>query len=292
MSVQFSPVVDAQARRIPAFSALQYIDLEALGVHASPLAVVDDFRVQELPFSAHPHAGFAAVTYVFEDSPGAVRSRTSTGADLVVGPGGIVWTNAGSGIIHEEVPAQPGWELHGLQLFVNLTAKNKLSAPRVLYLEGDDVPEWESDAGDRARVVVGAFDGVSSPLVPDEPFTLLDVELRDQMQYAVEPAHNTVLYVLDGSLSVRAGARDYLQFLSGGQALALSGGPMVTFEAVRPAHFVVLCGAEIDEPVVEKGPFIMNDRSQIEAAMARYRSGEMGGLSPSSYENKLGRSSH
>ena len=128
MSVQFSPVINAQPRRIPAFSALQYIDLVALGVYGSPLAVLDDFRVQELPFSAHPHAGFAAVTYVFEDSASGVRSRTSTGADLVVGAGGIVWTQAGSGVIHEEVPAERGRELHGLQLFVNLSSKNKLSA--------------------------------------------------------------------------------------------------------------------------------------------------------------------
>ena len=280
MSVQFSPVINAQPRRIPPFSALQYIDLVALGVYGSPLAVLDDFRVQELPFSAHPHAGFAAVTYVFEDSASGVRSRTSTGADLVVGAGGIVWTQAGSGVIHEEVPAERGRELHGLQLFVNLSSKNKLSAPRVLSVETNDVPDWSSHAGERVRVVVGSFDGVSSPLVPDEPFTMLDVILRRQISHSVEKAHNTVVYVLDGSLSVRAGSEQ--ERVSRGQALALSGGrARVALEALRPAHFLILSGAEIAEPVVEEGPFIMNDRSQIEAAIARYHSGAMGGLSPS-----------
>jgi redox-sensitive bicupin YhaK (pirin superfamily) len=204
MSVQFSPTVAAQSRRIPGFTDLKFIDLQAMGVHASPLAVLDDFRVQDLPFSAHPHAGFAAATYVFEDSLGGVRSRTSTGVDLTIGPGGIVWTNAGRGIVHEEVPAKLGRELHGLQFFVNLTASHKLSEPRVLTLEGRHVPEWRDAMADRVRVIVGTFDGVSSPLIPDEPFTMLDVELRGSIPYTVEPTTTTVVYVLDGSLSIRS----------------------------------------------------------------------------------------
>ncbi|MGZ4435795.1 MAG: pirin family protein, partial [Trebonia sp.] len=117
MSIYFSPVIAAKPRSLPGFSSLLYVDLDALGVAASPLAVLDDFRVPGLPFSPHPHAGFAAVTYVLEDSPGDLRSRASSGADLTVGPGGIVWTHAGSGVVHEEIPAVPGRELHGVQIF-------------------------------------------------------------------------------------------------------------------------------------------------------------------------------
>jgi redox-sensitive bicupin YhaK (pirin superfamily) len=279
MSVRFSPVVEARPRDIPHFNALQYIDLEGLGVYGSPLTVLDDFRVENVPFSAHPHAGFAAATYVFEDSAGNARSRASTGDDVVVGPGGLVWTQAGGGVVHEETPAIRGVELHGLQLFVNVTAKNKLSPPRVLTLQADDVPEWRSDSGDRVRVVVGTFHELCSPLVPDEPFTLLDIELRHQIAYPVEAGQNTVLYVLGGELSVRTDGE--AASLISGQALALSGdGDTVSFGATRPTRFLVAAGAEITEPVVEEGPFIMNNRTQIEAAIARYHSGEMGGLSP------------
>jgi redox-sensitive bicupin YhaK (pirin superfamily) len=279
MPIQFSPVIDTQPRGIPAFNSLHYVDLEALGVYGSPLSVLDDFRVQELPFSAHPHAGFSAVTYVFEDSPGAVRSRTSTGADLVVGPGGIVWTQAGSGIIHEEVPAERGRELHGLQLFVNLTSSHKLSPPRLLHLDGRDVPVWHSEAGDRVRVVVGAFDGVASPLAPDETFALLDIKLKRQMPYLLRAGQNSVIYVLSGSLLISAG--NHLARVGSGQAQAVSGNEDVaTLEAVQSAHLLILTGIDIDEPVVEEGPFIMNSRAQIQAAIARYQSGAMGGLSP------------
>jgi redox-sensitive bicupin YhaK (pirin superfamily) len=248
-------------------------------VPASPIAVLDDFRVDGLPFSPHPHAGFAAVTYVLEDSRGGVRSRASLGVDLVVGPGGIVWTQAGSGVVHEEIPAVPGRELHGLQIFVNLSSKNKLTAPRVLHLEPGEVPQWRGGAGDRVAVVVGSLDGISSPLVPAEPFTLLDAHLRHEISLPVPAAHNTVVYALTGTVMVRADGHQ--QDVGGGDALALHGsGGRVTFAAPNPAHFLILSGAQIRDPVVAEGNFIMNEPSQIEAAVARYRTGAMGHLEP------------
>jgi redox-sensitive bicupin YhaK (pirin superfamily) len=84
----------------------------------------DEFRVTGRPFPPHPHAGFSAVTYVLEDSEGKLRSRDSLGNDLVTGPGGIVWTQAGSGLIHEELPADSNRELHAVQVFVNLSSRN------------------------------------------------------------------------------------------------------------------------------------------------------------------------
>jgi len=279
MSIQFSPVIAAKQRPLAGFSSLLYIDLDALGVPASPVAVLDDFRVGGMPFSPHPHAGFAAVTYVFEDSAGDLRSRASSGVDLTVGPGGIVWTQAGSGVVHEETPAVRGRELHGIQIFVNLSTKNKLIAPRVLHLEPGQVPEWRSSAGDRVRVVVGSFDGLSSPLIPVEPFTLLDVHLREQISVELPAAHNAIVYALTGHFAV--GADGHQEKVDGGHALALrGGGGLVTFEAVPPSHFLIVSGAEIHEPVVAEGSFIMNEPSQIDAAVARYRAGEMGHLAP------------
>jgi redox-sensitive bicupin YhaK (pirin superfamily) len=279
MSIQFSPVIAAQQRALPGFSSLVYVDLDELGVAGSPVAVLDDFRVDGLPFSPHPHAGFAAVTYVFEDSPGDLRSRASSGADLVVGPGGIVWTHAGSGIVHEETPAVQGRELHGIQIFVNLSSRSKLTPPRVLHLDPADVPEWRSDAGDRVRVVVGSFEGITSPLVPAEPITVLDVKLRHEIAFDAQAGHTVLVYVLSGHVAVSADG--HTEKVDGGHALALGGsGGRVMFEALPPSHFLIVSGAEIREPVVSEGPFIMNDRSQIEEAAARYRSGAMGHLAP------------
>lgn len=274
-----SPVVTAEQRRIPGFTSLLFLDLDKLGVAASPLAVLDDFRVDGLPFSPHPHAGFAAVTYVFEDSPGDLRSRTSSGVDLHVGPGGIVWTDAGRGLVHEEVPATPGRELHGLQLFVNLSSHNKLAQPQVHHLQPADVPQWHGPDGTRVRVVVGSYAQVTSPLTPTEPFTLLDITLQDELAVDLPAAHNAVVYVLTGQIA--AGTTTSATPVGTHQAVAFGGaGGRVTLRAETPAHLLVLAGAEIREPIVSMGPFIMNDQAQIQEVTARHRAGELGHLAP------------
>src|ERR1700750_2703623 len=102
MPIQLSPVIAAKPRSLIGFSSFLHVSLETPGVSESPVVVLNDFRVGSLPFCPHPHAGFGAVTYVPEDSPGDLRSRASSGIDLVVGPGGIVWTHAGSGVVHDE----------------------------------------------------------------------------------------------------------------------------------------------------------------------------------------------
>ena len=277
MSMQISPVISARTRGDGSFS-VQTVNLDALGTRASPVVLLDDFRVRGQPFAPHPHAGFSAVTYVLEDSQGSLRSRDSLGNDNVVGPGGIVWTQAASGLMHEEVPAESGLELHGLQIFVNLSAKNKLTAPTVFRLSGNEVPEWQDDTGDRVRVVVGSYKGVKSPLVPAEPFNLLDVKLQREIEFDLANGHNLIVYVLDGGVLVGAGGR--AQELSRSQAVAVGGAGSATLRASGDSRLVLLSGAEIREPVVAHGPFIMNDRTQVEAAGARYRSGAMGRLAP------------
>lgn len=279
MSTQVSKVIAANAKGNGDTFSVRSIGLDDLGERASPLALLDDFRVSGRPFPPHPHAGFSANTYVFEDSEAGLRSRDSLGGDTVVGPGGIVWTQAGSGVLHEEMPAKRGRELHGLQFFVNLSAKNKHTAPKVLALDRNEVPEWRDNGGDRVRVVVGSYQGFSSPLAPTEPFEVLDVHLKREISLGIAKAHNALVYVASGTVIVRADGRE--QKVTDGHALALhGGGGRVTFAG--SANFVVLSGAELREPVLMYGSFIMNDRAQAEAAVARYQSGRMGHLEPAS----------
>jgi len=281
MSIQFSPVLGSHTRRIgKAFETLS-VDLGPLGERASPIVVLDDFRVSAPTFGPHPHAGFSAVTYVFEDSKGDLRSRDSLGNDIVMGPGGIVWSQAGAGMMHEELPAQGGQELHGAQIFVNLSSKKKFAQPQILQLRRDDIPEWRNETGDRVRVAVGSFKGVSSPLVPAEPFGLLDVQLQRRIDFHLPDDHNALLYVNQGEILVQAGRHQ--QTLKHGSALALhgaGGGGNVTIESNHSAQLLILSGAEIHEEMHMHGPFIMNDRSQISTAFARFQAGEMGRLDP------------
>ena len=282
MSAEFSPVITPAQRGKRGAFLVKSLDLQSLGQRASPLVVLDDFRVTGQPFGPHPHAGFSAVTYVFEDSPSALRSRDSLGNDLIMSPGGIVWTQAGRGIIHEELPATPDRELHGLQFFVNLSSKNKHTPPLVLGLEASEVPEWHGEDGDRVRVVVGSYESVASPLAPAEPFQLIDVELRREIHFALPEAHNALIYVLVGEVMVRTEQSD--RRLTEQQAIAVHGirASRLRIAAPRRARILILSGPEIREPVVSEGPFIMNEQSEIDAALSRYRSGQLGHLAPAS----------
>ena len=279
MAIEFSTVIPSRQSASGRTFTVLAIDLSALREWGLPVLVLDQFRVTGRPFPPHPHAGFSAVTYVFEDSRGGLRSRDSLGNDLITGPGGIVWTETGRGLLHEEVPAETGRELHAVQIFVNLGAKNKLAAPRLLRLESAEVPEWRGNAGDRVRVVAGSFKGIKSPLAPAEEFNLLDAELQKEVSFILPDRHVALIYVLSGLARVSTEDHESLE-IEGEQAVALRGNGLVSLQALGATHLLVLMGAETREPYFEYGGFIMNDRAQIMEAIERFRTGRMGQLDP------------
>jgi redox-sensitive bicupin YhaK (pirin superfamily) len=255
-----------------AFS-IKGIDLSEVADCASPVTALDHFRVRGQTLPPQPHAGLSAFTYVFEDSEGSLRKRDSLGNDVVVGPGGIVWTQADSDVIHHEIPVDEDRELHCLRLFVNHGAKHRYVGPRMLRLQGEEVREWWHSAGDGVRVVAGSFEGITSPLVPAEPFTFLDVVLRREITFNIPTGHNALVYVLEGSVAIGAAGRQ--QKITPGQALALhGGGGRARLVALSPAHAIVLSGPEIREAMVVDSLF-MNEAAQIGALAARYGAGEM-----------------
>lgn len=227
--------------------SVRSVDLGAAQAAGLPVFVFDEFRVSGHPFGPHPHAGFSAVTSVLEDSAGGLRSRDSLGNDIVVGAGGMVWTQAGRGVQHEELPATPGHELHGLQVFVKLPAAYKLTPPCVLHLDGGDVPEWRGPAGDRVRVLVGEFGGQLSPLQPDPPFRWLDLALRSMLDVLLEPGHRMLAYTLQGEALLRHAGQELR--LPAGRAALLAGAPSpLQLQALGPCRLVLLSGAAILEP--------------------------------------------
>lgn len=277
MATRVSDIVQARRRSSGSSFSVNAVDLARMGGLASPLALLDNFRVSGQPFGPHPHAGFSAITYVFEDSPGALRSRDSLGNDLEIGPGGIVWLQAGRGAQHQEVPAVPGAELHGAQIYVNISSRNKLADPTTMYLLPGDVPEWRNGTGDRIRVLVGAFGNVRSPIAPVEPYSILEVFLTGHVAYPLAEGDNSVVYVLGGELDLAIGGA--VHRLTTETAIAISGaGEIQLTAAAGCAHVLLLTGPALDEPVVAEGPFIMNDAEGIRSARQRCQLGGMGQL--------------
>jgi redox-sensitive bicupin YhaK (pirin superfamily) len=253
------------------------------GFSLDPFLNLDDFRMSEPTFPPHPHAGFSAVTYLFEDSPGAFINRDSLGDRSRIGPGSLHWTQAARGMMHEEIPEVRGVVSHGLQMFVNLSAEHKQAAPRAFHVDASAVPELLPGEGGRVRVLVGALAGVASPLTELlTPILLLDVQLKPSATVVLPVGEPTCFVLtLSGSGATQAGgARTEIV---AHQALGFDReGDQVELEAGESGlHLLLAAGTPIGEPVVFGGPFAMTTRAELEAANARYQRGEMGRLARS-----------
>lgn len=172
-----------------------------LGAKIDPFLQLDHFFMKQPTFAAHPHAGFSAVTSLFEDSEGSFLNRDSQGDSSLIQPGDLHWTQAGRGMIHEETPTEPGQLCHGVQIFVNLSAVNKFSPPQAFHLNAADIPVFTSPEQGRVRVAVGDAFGLSSPLTEILTLvTLLDVSLsaKSAIDHDIAAEHNAFVWVIQG----------------------------------------------------------------------------------------------
>jgi redox-sensitive bicupin YhaK (pirin superfamily) len=277
-----SPVVDALHEGAGTTFDAHRLLADAFDGRLDPVLLVDHFRIAAETFAPHPHAGFSPLTYLFEDSVGSIRNRDSLGNDILVRPGDLLWTLAGRGVIHLENPDVDGEVNHGLQIWVNLAAREKHRAPEVHHLASDRVPVVGDGERVRVRVVAGASGGVHSPLVTPQAFALLDTFLAGgTFEHALAPGWNAAVYVVSGELRVEV--ENTATTLRPHQALALSAsedGGALRLSATGAAHAVVLGGPPLREPVVARGPFVMSDAEQLRRAIADYQSGRMGRLEP------------
>ena len=236
-----------------------------------PFIMVDHFRMSEPAFAPHPHAGFSAVTYLFDDSATGFISRDSLGGEHAVPPGGLHWTLAGRGVMHDEFPAEPGREVHGLQIFVNLPADQKLRAPTVMRLAPEQMPRRAGD-GWRAVQVFGPEAPLALP--SSASLVLVDIDAGAAFDVVLPEGEQGFVIVVHGS-----GHTGELP-LSAGRALSLALGGSARIVADEALRLACFCGRPLHEPIVRHGPFVMSDEGQVVAALKRFQSGGMGRLSP------------
>lgn len=247
-----------------------------LGEGVDPFLQIDHFWMSQPVFPPHPHAGFSAVTYMFEDSEGAFINRDSLSeASVLIYPGDLHWTQAGSGVVHEEVPAQLGTVCHGLQIFVNLAARDKFSVPRAFHLSATEIPIYEAD-GKRVRVVMGEAFGLKSSLETLTHVMLLDVTLTagQAIAHEIPKGHNAFVLVVKGE-------GDFGGQVLGADSAGLfdnTGERVLIWAGEQDLQYVLCAGAPLNEPVYAHGPFVMNSAEQIRQVQARYMSGGMGSL--------------
>jgi redox-sensitive bicupin YhaK (pirin superfamily) len=244
-----------------------------------PFLGVDHAWMSESTFQPHPHAGFSAVSYLFLDSETGINNRDSLGHQNRIQPGGLHWTAAGRGVVHDEVPAVSGQTVHMLQIFVNLAVDKQSAKPFALSLEPQDVPVVHLP-GTKIRVPLGSFADARSPLSPPTDVTLLDISLDDGAALSVPVAADTTSFVLPifGTLEIDGQTFDASEpRLPVYTAQATS--HEVTLKAKQgSAKAVLFSGRPLDQPVFWQGPMALASAEALAERIAAYRRGEFGSL--------------
>jgi quercetin 2,3-dioxygenase len=224
-------------------------------------------------FPDHPHRGFETITYMLQ---GRMRHRDSTGNEGLLTPGSVQWMTAGRGVIHSEMPEQQEGAMEGFQLWLNLPQRSKMCVPWYRDIGADDVPEW-TGPGCRVRVFAGHCQGVVGAVQREHTEPLyLDVHLDadTSWQQPLPATHNAFVVAYRGQLTVTGQAVQTRQLvlLSSG----LIGENHVALRAgAAGARAILVAGRPLNEPIVQYGPFVMNDQQGIVQALADFRSGRL-----------------
>jgi redox-sensitive bicupin YhaK (pirin superfamily) len=235
--------------------------------HAGPA----DFAPADKPRGVgwHPHRGFETVTVVLA---GEVDHEDTAGDGGRIGPGDVQWMTAGSGLLHKEMHSpeftRRGGKFHALQLWVNLPAKSKMSAPRYQTLAAADIP-----VVDGVRVIAGEYAGAKGPAKTFTPVNLLQANLRagQKLRLNLRDGFSAGLYTVHGEIRVNG------EKVEGTELAVLEReGDEVQLDAITDAIVFVMSGAPIDEPVVGHGPFVMNTSREIQQAFADFHAGRLG----------------
>ena len=231
-------------------------------------------------FPDHPHRGFETVTIMLA---GRMRHRDSVGNVGLLEPGSVQWMTAGRGIIHSEMPEQVQGRMAGFQLWVNLAAKDKMSAPAYRDIAPADVPMFTLDNGVCVRVIAGASHGVAGAVSrPTTEPLCLDITLPPGTEFDAQlPAgHNAFVYC-HGGAAVRIGGAGGAAVESEHMAIlaneAGADGVRLTAPAdpADAARVLLVAGRPLNESIVQYGPFVMNSHREIEQAVADYQRGAL-----------------
>jgi hypothetical protein len=260
-----------------------------------PFLLFDDFR-NERPehfkrgFPWHPHRGIETITYVLS---GTVEHGDSLGNTGTLGAGDVQWMTAGSGIMHQEMPkGNPQGQMHGFQLWANLPASLKMTAPRYQDVTSTEIPEIIEDDGTRVRVIIGSFWGKTGPVdgIAADPL-YLDISIPPGVQktFPVDTYRRAFAYIFEGAgkfadasqpagillekevmgqeVNIRdmSGNRTLIRFGSGDEITVMAG--------PQGLRFLLICGAPIAEPVAWHGPIVMNTRAELQQAMRDLQNG-------------------
>lgn len=230
-----------------------------------------------LPFGPHPHRGFETVTFIVQ---GELTHKDSGGHESVIHAGGVQWMTAGRGLVHAEISSRAfrerGGPLEILQLWVNLPARLKMTQPRYVGLQAAEIPAYAgADGRAIVHLIAGEWDGHRGPIASLTGVFMSTVELATGARVRFEGllGRSVFLYVVRGRVAIGP------EEAPGHSLVELSDdGDEATLEGMEDSLVVFGHAEPLREPVVAHGPFVMNTREEIVAAIHDYEAGKFGPL--------------
>jgi len=247
-------------------------------IHMDQMGEVDYAPYEPRGTDWHPHRGFETVTYMLD---GTFLHQDSHGGGGVITNGATQWMTAGAGILHIETPPEQlvvsGGLFHGVQLWVNLPAKDKMTAPRYQNLEADQVTLLASpDGGSLVRLIAGDIAEHHGPGSTHTPITVAHATVAPGARLAIpwRGDFNALAYVLAGTASVGTEGRPAQR----GQLTVFGDGEHVVVDGTggEPLEVLLLGGQPLREPVAQYGPFVMNTRAELAQAVDDFNAGRLG----------------
>ncbi|GAB3061551.1 pirin family protein [Stenotrophomonas tumulicola] len=242
-----------------------------------PFLLLDEFGTDKAEdyiagFPSHPHRGFETVTYMLD---GRMRHKDNHGNEGLLTPGSVQWMTAGRGLVHSEMPEQESGRMRGFQLWVNLPASEKMTAPKYQEFAPDRIPLVQPTSGVQVKVIAGRVDDTVGPIVqPATDPVYLDVSLDPgaAWSYTLPSGHHAFAYVFEGDM--RLGAGDDARAVASQEMAVLGGGDALQLQAgVAGARLILVAGRPLREPVARHGPFVMNTRQELMQAFVDFQEG-------------------
>jgi redox-sensitive bicupin YhaK (pirin superfamily) len=272
-----SRIHDIPVQRHGASLATWDVGEHLIGEALDPFIVVSLYDMTGPTFPPHPHAGFAVATYILPESPIGFFNQDSLGTRNRIAPGGLHVTVAGSGALHEEQPERAGATARGFQIWMDYENGKRNVPPASKSLEPSAIPSTTIN-GAHIRAVVGASNGLMSPLSVQTPLRIIDVALETGAGFTQELTgeENAFLFVHSGEIAV---ASDVAH--AGQVAVSTTGGETLAVTANDgPARFTLFAGQPFRQPRAQRGPMVASDQRELAGFMQAYASGAMGTLRP------------
>lgn len=245
-----------------------------------PYLMLDNFKSHNpddyvAGFPNHPHRGFETITYMIT---GRMRHRDSAGNEGLLQNGGVQWMTAASGVIHSELPEQENGAMEGFQLWLNLPAKDKMNDPWYKDFQSDDLPKYSTEDGVDVTVIAGQSHGIEGAVTRDitEP-SYLDIYLPAGTSFsqAIPADHNAFAFVYRGTIEI-AGETVPTKTMAILENNTDTDGVTITADSSEDTKVILITGRPLGEPIVQYGPFVMNNQQEIMQAVTDFQSGKFG----------------